>query len=182
MNVWGVGLIKTGVTSLAKALNLLGFNAKKIVIPKELTIYEAGTDMPVAARYKALDEKHPGSKFILTLRHTEGVECLDDWLESCRLQWRRAKFPGLAQNKPFVALEISYYRTFFFGGYDYDRATFIRAYWQHYADVLAYFDTRRTDLLVLNIFNGDPWPPLCKFLGKPVPNIPFPHLNKARSR
>lgn len=24
---------------------------------------------------------------------------------------------------------------------------------------------------------GDGWEPLCKFLGKPVPDVPFPHAN-----
>jgi hypothetical protein len=25
------------------------------------------------------------------------------------------------------------------------------------------------------------WEPLCKFLGKPVPDVPFPHMNDAAS-
>jgi hypothetical protein len=28
---------------------------------------------------------------------------------------------------------------------------------------------------------GDGWEPLCKFLGKPVPNVEFPHANAANS-
>lgn len=33
----------------------------------------------------------------------------------------------------------------------------------------------RQRLLVFNLSQG--WEPLCKFLGKPVPNKPFPHVN-----
>lgn len=32
-------------------------------------------------------------------------------------------------------------------------------------------------LLVLNL--GDGWEPLCRFLGKPIPNEPFPRVNDA---
>ena len=32
------------------------------------------------------------------------------------------------------------------------------------------------DLLVWNVKEG--WEPLCKFLGKPIPEKPFPHDNK----
>ena len=31
-------------------------------------------------------------------------------------------------------------------------------------------------LLVFNLSSG--WEPLCEFLGRPVPSVPFPHLNK----
>nr|XP_039273574.1 uncharacterized protein LOC120347597 [Styela clava] len=34
-------------------------------------------------------------------------------------------------------------------------------------------------LLKMNLSDG--WEPLCKFLGKPIPNVPFPHKNKKRS-
>ena len=29
--------------------------------------------------------------------------------------------------------------------------------------------------------NQDGWEPLCKFLGVPVPDVPYPHLNKGGS-
>ena len=32
-------------------------------------------------------------------------------------------------------------------------------------------------LLVMELSEG--WKPLCKFLGKPIPMVPFPHLNDA---
>ena len=32
-------------------------------------------------------------------------------------------------------------------------------------------------LLVMSVKDG--WEPLCRFLGKPVPNAPFPHANEA---
>ena len=32
------------------------------------------------------------------------------------------------------------------------------------------------DLLIWNVKEG--WEPLCKFLDKPIPDVPFPHANK----
>lgn len=35
----------------------------------------------------------------------------------------------------------------------------------------------REKLLVMNLSEG--WEPLCKFLGRPVPDVPFPRTNDA---
>ncbi|MYB38989.1 MAG: hypothetical protein F4Y26_16720 [Gammaproteobacteria bacterium] len=35
-----------------------------------------------------------------------------------------------------------------------------------------------SDLLVLDFERGDGWPELCAFLGEPVPDTPFPHVNR----
>ena len=37
----------------------------------------------------------------------------------------------------------------------------------------------KEDLLIYRL--GDGWEPLCKFLGKPVPEEPFPHMNRMGS-
>ena len=34
---------------------------------------------------------------------------------------------------------------------------------------------------LLEWYIEDGWEPLCKFLGKPVPDVPFPHANAANS-
>jgi hypothetical protein len=35
----------------------------------------------------------------------------------------------------------------------------------------------KDQLLIMNITEGDGWAPLCKFLGRPIPDVPFPKLN-----
>jgi len=50
-------------------------------------------------------------------------------------------------------------------GYLYDR---------HHEHVEQYFKNRADDLLVMNIFDGDGWDVLYPFLGKPIPDVPFP--------
>lgn len=50
----------------------------------------------------------------------------------------------------------------------------VQAYNKHVAEVKAHVPPDK--LLVFNVKEG--WGPLCKFLNKPVPAEPFPHLNE----
>jgi hypothetical protein len=49
----------------------------------------------------------------------------------------------------------------------------IRAFNEHNNNVIA--RCPREKLLVFEATDG--WEPLCKFLGKPIPNEPYPHIN-----
>ena len=55
----------------------------------------------------------------------------------------------------------------------------IQEYDEHNKQVIAYFKDKPSQLLVMNITEGDGWEKLCKFLNKPIPNKAFPHKNKA---
>ena len=48
---------------------------------------------------------------------------------------------------------------------------------RHFPDLLDLL--RPDDLLVLNVTTSAGWEPLCNFLGVPVPDEPFPNVNKA---
>ncbi|RDW87939.1 hypothetical protein BP5796_03633 [Coleophoma crateriformis] len=52
-----------------------------------------------------------------------------------------------------------------------------QCYLDHYAMVRRITPKER----LLNYTLGDGWEPLCEFLGKPVPDVPFPHLNETKS-
>jgi hypothetical protein len=96
MKIIGVGLSKTGTSSLAAALNQLGFRCVHSWQAYAIGVQAAMVDGPAASRYRELDIMYPGSRFILTLRQREA------WLESCRKHWER---PGLAQEAPQVRFE-----------------------------------------------------------------------------
>src|SRR5262245_9885179 len=101
--VFGIGLSKTGTSSLDRALNELGIAS--IHFPCDRTThrelaagnyrlsvlrqYRAATDIAVGPFYAQLDQVYPRSKFVLTVRE------LDPWLESvCKhweFQWRWAE-------------------------------------------------------------------------------------------
>ena len=91
--VFGIGLSKTGTTSLYAALDRLGFRSGTYRHLRALGLdawfrgdfsgdplgdYDALSDLPVGAFYRQLDRRYPGSKFILTHRDRES------WLASCR--------------------------------------------------------------------------------------------------
>lgn len=166
--IFGIGLSRTGTTSLTEALGMLGFSA--IHYPtsvEEIARYEAATDLLVAAEFEALDVQYPGSKFIYTVRE----RCA--WLASCRQHWLRQ---GTTADIDWE-LRRRLYRTL-----DFDPDLFAQAYDRHETRVLHYFAARPDDLLVLDICAGRPdWEKLCAFLGVAKPDMPFPNTNRADS-
>ncbi len=124
-----------------------------------LEIYDAITDTPVPSMYKELDKEYPNSKFILTIRNPE------DWFESTSNHTGRYKslYPE---------------EVWFYGTDKIDKEVFIKKYLDHNAEVLDYFKDRHEDLLIMDICSGDGWQELCNFLDKPIPEGPFPYINK----
>ena len=181
MKVFGIGLDRTGTTSLTEALALLGF--KTLHYPNDPTTlhelrlqlggpttlsvlnrYDALTDSPIAICFMGLDAVYTGSKFILTVRS------MMPWLAS----WHR----HMALNPPTP--QTAWLRQQSLGTEVFEPETMSAAYDHHFTLVRHYFMERPADLLVLDICGGDGWDKLCRFLGKPVPKLPFPHLNASR--
>jgi hypothetical protein len=177
VKVFGIGLGRTGTTSLTRALEILGYRAKHCprfyldaegqlcVGPEQIEEYQALTDEPIALIYKTLDRRYPGSRFILTVREMES------WLTS-RENNSRAMAPWWAKNPAVPVLH-----TALFGAAAFERASYARAYRRYVDDVHAYFRNRPDDLLVMDICGGEGWEKLCPFLGKPVPEVDFPRRN-----
>jgi hypothetical protein len=177
MHIFGLGLSRTGTTSLNAALEQLGYRAKHYPSTRwwlggvliglkrdRLDRYDAFTDIPVIPLYKRLDRWSPGSKFVLTERN------IDDWLDSCERYHRFG--PAFVMGRRARLIRKAVYGTATF-----DRVAFREAYHRHSQDVLGYFADRPADLLRMDITAGDGWEKLCPFLGKPLPPGPFPSLN-----
>jgi hypothetical protein len=186
-------LSRTGSTSLAEALTILGYRAVHFpadpVTQREysgffanpgqtLTLsvldrYDAVTDTPLPRVYQQLDRAYPGSKFIWTIRDKQS------WLRSCELWWARSVVPFMEHDRkgvlaPFLRLvaEVTYGTAYF------DAALFSQAYDAHMAEVPGYFWGRGKDLLVLNICAGEGWEQLAPFLDTAIPDREFPHRNE----
>jgi 3'(2'),5'-bisphosphate nucleotidase len=175
--ILGIGLSKTGTTSLAHALEILGYKTKDY---PGISIYRSGdlssvdlevvdshdalTDTPIPSFYRELDVRYPGSKFILTVREKEG------WLKSCRKQFneRSAEKQNDAHNRLFMDL---------YGCTVFDEQKFLDGYERFVDGVREYFKDRPNDLLVINVTAGEGWEKLCPFLGQPVPEVQFPKAN-----
>jgi len=178
MKVFGIGLNKTGTTTLDKCGQKLGFRVKGcdrgLLIDfragefqrfgSVISRYDLFQDWPWPLMYRYLDVKYPGSKFILTTRVTDLA-----WLESLKKHSLRT---GLKNCRLHAY------------GYEYphqNEAAFLNQYNSHNKEVKEYFSGRSSDFLEICWEKGDGWEKLCKFLGKEVPDIPVPHANKAPS-
>jgi len=182
MKIFGIGLSKTGTTSLAHALEILGYETRDYpglvhYSPGDLTsidaslldAYDALTDTPIPSFYRELDVKYPDAKFILTIRDAEG------WLKSCKKQFTQKLADK--QNEAHTQLFMDLY-----GCAVYDEQKFLAGYDRFVDGVQEYFRGRPDKLLIMNVAAGDGWENLCPFLNKPVPDIPFPKANVTQIR
>lgn len=84
--IFGIGLSRTGTTSLTAALKILRVQA--IHWPQsmgDIARHEASTDITVSLMFEELDRKYPGSKFIYTIRER------DPWLASCEKHIKKTR-------------------------------------------------------------------------------------------
>lgn len=164
--LFGIGLSRTGTSSLNEALRLLGLDSEHYFFDLDrLAALDAATDTPIARAWPALDRLHPGSRFILTVRERKA------WLESCRRH-----FASLPASQRVHDLRMDLYDTPVF-----DELRFRAAWDRHLRAVGRHFRKRPRDLLVLDLCGGQGWERLCPFLGSAIPELPFPHLNARRS-
>jgi len=168
--VFGIGLMRTGTTSLAIALTTLGYDAVHAQSEADIHNHEASTDTPVAARYKELDGRYPGSKFILTTRDSE------TWLASCARHFGRMGDIREIRQTPIIKEFVSA-REKLGVPYFYNPNKLMFAYLSHLSDVFGYFKGREGDLMTFNLCGIEGWGKLCNFLDRPIPSVPFPHLN-----
>jgi hypothetical protein len=183
--VFGIGMYRTGTTSLGIALERLGFRAtykfwnqfprlapyfdldtRKFEplapeIRAEADRFDAFSDAPWLYLYRELDEWYPGSRFILTIRSSSEAIVKSEYAH-----WERAFIM-----ERWLAQE----------GYRPSPEHFVQRYEQHNENVRAYFRDRPDDLLEI-CFETEPkpWQRLCAFIGvDAVPDEPFPHANRS---
>jgi len=182
--VFGLGLSKTGTSSLTDALNLLG--VATVHYPHDertlrelragqyrlslLDEFQAATDISIAPFYAQLDQAFPASKFILTVREKVA------WLRSCEVHWQLLM--QWWENFPAFKIFHEFASACTYGVVEFSRARFSFVYDTHVANVRAHFTDRPDDLLVMDICAGDSWEKLCPFLGFDMPDVPFPHANE----
>jgi hypothetical protein len=180
--VFGIGLGKTGTTSLTKALGMLGIET--VQFPTDRTTfeelssgryrlsimqrYQGMTDTP-AAFFVQLDEAYPGAKFILSTRDKRS------WLRSIETYWRLRGSPGRDTSERGPSTRFIAAATF--GSHEFNESRFSYVFDLHHRLVLEHFADRPDDLLVIDVCAGEGWERLCPFLGQPVPDLAFPFLN-----
>jgi hypothetical protein len=179
--IFGIGMHKTGTTSLDKAFGVIGINShhwgtanwardvwQQVTMDGRSALVDrhyAFCDLPFTILFRELDEAYPGSKFILTVRPEEA------WLRSVERHWDAATNP----HRQFwdIAPFTHKMHQLVYGCKNPDRATFAARYHRHNAEVWEYFKDRPNDLLTHHL--GDGWGKLCWFLDRPAPTVPYPH-------
>lgn len=173
--IFGIGVDRTGTTSLTAALNILGINTmhkpqflvgvleteRRLRLKPLSTFpeYRGFTDNPIPNMYEELDREYPGSKFIVTIRD------FDSWFQSKKnlTIWQKRMFDAKAiENLKF------------------DKEQFRISFALHYQKIREYFIDRGDDLLWLDLCSGEgwaKWAELCEFLEVKLPKAGFPHKN-----
>ena len=175
--VFCIGFHKTGTSSLNVALARLGYcvhgpiNASDPITLGSLLSsayaladqYDAFEDNPWPLLYREMDERFPGSKFILSVREK------DRWIRSVVDHFGQRSTPM---------------RNFIYGAGapQGNEELYLCRFEAHNAEVKHYFRDRPGDLLVMDVSAADAWPCLCNFLGHRVVDEPFPHANPAKNR
>lgn len=177
MKIFCIGFHKTGTTSLAQALNILGFSVTgpngvndpniaqnaQALIARLVNQFDAFQDNPWPLFYKELASEFPDAKFILTYRDPE------KWLSSQVRHFGKQETP---MRKWIYGV----------GCPEGNERIYLQRYNKHNRDVATYFKKKRKPLLVMNLEKGDGWDKLCPFLGLPQPTASFPHANRAEAR
>lgn len=178
--VIGLGLNKTGTTTLARCLAILGYQRPLSCRPDLLAAFRHGQlepalaaiedcgyceDWPYPLMYREIFERFGDrARYVLTRRRDAGR-----WLDSLKRH-------ALRTNPDRNCRRLAY-------GYDYPHgaeAHHLRFYEQHNRSVVEFFEQRGARHLLLEVTwdAGDGWQVLCGFLGEPVPDSAFPHENK----
>lgn len=186
--IFGVGMQRTGTTSLHEAFKLLGFDSghwksaewardiwwemNKWGHSRTLEKDYALTDNPIPVLYRQLDKAYPGSKFVLTVRDE------DAWIDSVRKFWTHAG------NKHRWTWDVDGFshkmHAIIYGRVDFDEQTFRERYRRHNEEVSSYFagPDAKGVLFALDIGMEGAMLDLCAFLDLPDRGMKFPHENK----
>lgn len=171
--IFCIGLPKTGTTSLRRALEMLGYTV--VHDPEtfdQINRHDAATDSRIADAFEELDRRYPGSRFIYTVRDRQA------WVKSLVHQFEKTDMAFKHRKKSGT---IARYKRLY-GTATIDETAMLAAFDRYEQRVRRYFHGR-DDLLTVDLCApGDKWPALCRFLGRPVPDVPFPYLNRTPSR
>lgn len=193
LRVIGAGFGRTGTLSLKRALEALGYTrcyhmVEVVAHPDHVPLwraawrgedpweqlfdgYAAAVDWPAAAFWPRLMRIYPDAKILLTVRDAE------TWYESASrtifqsMKDGRQTGDATRRERLQMAWEIIVEGTF--GGNLDDKPNALAAYEANVARVHAKVPAER--LIVFDPNDG--WQPLCRALGVPVPDVPYPRIN-----
>lgn len=194
LKVIGAGMGRTGTMSLKLALERIGFGpcyhgSDLVSKPADwphwqdaidgqlghfeeiFRDYASVTDAPGWFFFRQLSDIYPDAKVILTVRDPDG------WFESTQETVLSDRIGAMLTKAPKPLFSIVH--TMFLrraGPRMHDRDYMIDWFERHNEDVCRAIKPER--LLIYEAAQG--WAPLCRFLGVPVPEEPFPRSNERK--
>jgi len=172
--IFGLGLSKTGTTTLGACFAQLGFrhllwradlveawcNGDLDPIYDKIERYDTFEDLPFPFIYKELADRYPDARFILTVRSTP-----EKWLESFTKHAMRIDRDSKLRKRIYGV------------GYPQNSPERYQAFYErHNREVLAHLGDRVKQLCWES---GDGWSELCGFIGATPPQGPLPWENSA---
>jgi hypothetical protein len=191
----GAGLGRTGTLSLKAALERLGYRpcyhmievltaaerARQWLEPTQSGSYDwdaifdgyrATVDWPAAAFWRELVDRYPDARVVLSRRDADRwYESMMNTIYPVMTQAPREQAPEVFHDFHEMVYALIFERTF--QGRLGDPVHAKRVFEEHNQAVIDAIPASR--LLVYQ--PGDGWEPICRFLGVPVPDEDFPHLN-----
>lgn len=172
--VFGIGLNKTGTSTLGECLRHLGYshvshrsdmlsafqqgNIRRIIA--ETRRYDSFEDWPWPLVYRSLYEEYGSeASYILTVRRTPEI-----WVELLKQH--------CLTTHPERPMRMSVYGYKYPHGYEEEHMAF---YIKHNTDVRQFFAGKK-EFLEICWEQGDSWGKLCSFLGHEAPTTSFPHI------
>ena len=195
LEIIGAGFGRSGTMSLRQALEVLGYapcyhmqvtlthyshmkfwirarRGEQVDYPRFFRRYRATVDWPACEFWRELTQAYPDAKVVLNVRDPEA------WYDSM-VETIRAIQPVFPWWLPRVVRQMHddiIWNGRFKGEFE-NRERTVAAYRAHVEEVCAHVPPER--LLVYDVAEG--WGPLCRFLGRPVPEgMEFPRLNDRR--
>ncbi len=181
--VFGIGLSRTGTSSLNRALQILGYEAIHWINPhtqtilgrRDFALFDAFSDIPVSYQFEHLYDHYPNARFIYTTRDRAS------WKESVTAHYMNLR--GISSPAELDNPEIA--QRFDGAGEPADQNLYIphETWGEAYDDfddrVRRFFaDRDDTRILELRITDGEGWERLCPFLDRDIPGEPYPDVNK----
>lgn len=181
MKVFGIGLNKTGTSTLGEAGRLMGLRVatwdpalfretiveqKRDRLQRTIGANDLFNDFPYPLLYRELDADYPGARFVLTRRASP-----EAWLKSIKAHAMRAS-PSSRTH------EIVYGRRFPHGAEE----TYLNYYERHLREVREHFAGRDKDFLEICWEGEADWSRLATFLGVAAPSAPIAAANASAGK
>jgi hypothetical protein len=210
VKVIGAGWGRTGTLSLKAALEILGYDPTyhmfevinrghcdfwikvadnqpydfddAFICENGKVKYTATCDFPSSKYWKEQLERYPSAKVILTIRDPEkwyksGVDTIfkstptsPHYLFGLKVLSKLRLSPLTEEFLTKIVAKGEFH-------YDWSKENMMNAFKKHNERVKRECPPEK--LLIFEVSQG--WEPLCKFLGKPIPSVPFPHVNDTQS-